>query len=84
MVGGGCRTLEKRNKQHKPKKDSSENRNRTSDLRQTELKTGNITHRIKMIFFIENQQEYIQSAEVTALPPSFDWKLQIVYGSLLN
>jgi hypothetical protein len=84
MAGGGCRTLEKRNKQRRPKKDSSENRNCTSDLRQTEFKTENSTHRIKINFFIENQQEYIQSTEVTALPPSFDWKLQIVYGSLLN
>jgi hypothetical protein len=50
MAGGGRRTLEKRNKQQ-AKKDSSENRNRTSDLKQTELKTENSTHRINNDFF---------------------------------
>jgi hypothetical protein len=36
----------------------------------------------KTKFFIENQQDYNRSAEVTALPPSFDWKLKI--GSCLT
>jgi hypothetical protein len=35
-------------------------------------------------FFIENTQDYIESTEVTALPPLFDyWNRNWVLGSLL-
>jgi hypothetical protein len=34
-------------------------------------------------FFIKEQQEYNRSTEVTALPPSFDWKLEMVHVTLL-
>jgi hypothetical protein len=37
----------------------------------------------KMDFSIEIQQDYTGSTEVTALPPSFDWKLKLVLATLL-
>jgi hypothetical protein len=37
----------------------------------------------KMDFSIEIQQDYTGSTEVTALSPSFDWKLKLVLATLL-
>jgi hypothetical protein len=36
------------------------------------------------IFFIEIQQDYTKSIEVTTIPPSFNWKSKLVLGSLLH
>jgi hypothetical protein len=37
----------------------------------------------KLNFFIEFKQEYNRSTEVTTLPPSINWKLKIIHGTLL-
>jgi hypothetical protein len=42
-----------------------------------------LTTRVKTDSFIEIQIRFTRSAEVTALPPSFDWKLEIVHDTLL-
>jgi hypothetical protein len=39
--------------------------------------------RCKNLIFPFKSSKITRTTEVTALPPSFDWKLQIVLGSLL-
>jgi hypothetical protein len=46
-------------------------------------KNGLYSRDPKIMFSIEIQQDYTGSTEVTALPPSFDWKLKLVLATLL-
>jgi hypothetical protein len=48
-----------------------------------ESKNENTTHKMQNSIFPFKSSKITRTTEVTALPPSFDWKLQIVFGSLL-